>query len=687
MKKNYKTLFIIAFVISSFLFINSVKADYSATVVNPQNAKCSLKNSHGMCFYENSNLNSVGYINSLDTGDVVTVLTAYNKINSPNTSLCSDYYVYASYYYPENRNTYKGYYCNAYLKTASVLTDSMKNEFRNAGFPESYWDKLAVLKTSHPNWTFKAINTGLDFNTAVVNQNYAGKALLRKSMSNNYAYLDQDTYSFDYYNDKFVPRDDTTSSDPWYDVNQATIAYYLDPRNFLLDMYIFQFEGLSYDSTISDANYKNVVGSIFSNDYLSNFTNDFVRAGKESKVSPVYLASLSKQEIGTGTSTPNTAIAGTYNGMYNFYNIGATGGERPVLRGLEFAANNDPSTQRPWNTHYKAIYGGALWIGKNYINVGQDTSYFKKWNVVANYLASQGKEVTWSNYSHQYMTCVTAPVTEAKTSYNSIFKTGLIENGYRFYIPVYNNMPSSTTLPTKSGWPNNYLNSLTINGTRVADFDGANENYNYYLDINNNTVNIQATSISSKANILGTGNFTVNENMSRDIVVTAENGNKKTYKINIILTGNKIVESVNLQTTMNNSGIKNNDKYLSGLTPGMDISGIKTKILNAKSDAIVTLKNSSGTIKNSGIIVTGDKVSVMVGNEGKEYQVIIYGDANGDGKVNAVDYVRIKNTIIGTATLTDVYREAADVNKDGKVNAVDYVRVKNSIIGTASISQ
>ena len=685
MRKINKAIISIVFVISSFIFINSVKADYNATVVNPANAKCNVSKTHGMCFYENTNLNTVGYINSLDSGDEVTVRTSYNNVNSPNKNLCSDYYVYATYH-ADNNKDYSGYYCNAYLKTGSVLTESLKNEFRNAGFPESYWEKLAVLKTSHPNWSFKAINTGLDFNTAVVNQNYAGKALLRASMSNNYALLDQDTYSFDYYNDRFVPRDDTTGRDPWYDVNKETIAYYLDPRNFLIDMYIFQFEGLSYDGSISDDSYRQVVTSIFNRDYLANFINEFVRAGKESKVSPVYLASLSKQEVGVGEN-PNTATAGTYNGMYNFYNIGATGGENPVLRGLQFAANTDASTERPWNTHYKAIYGGALWIGKNYINVGQDTCYFKKWNVVANYLMSQGKPVTWNNYSHQYMTCINAPVTEAKTSYNSIFKTGLIENGYRFYIPVYNNMPSSTSLPTKSGWPNNYLKSLTINGTKVADFDGANEEYNYYLDVNNNTVNIQAAAISSKANISGTGTFTVDENTTKNVVVTAENGNKKTYKINIKLTGNKIIESINLQTTMNNSGIKNNDKYLSGLTPGMDISGIKTKILNAKSDAIVTLKNSSGTIKNSGTVVTGDKISVVVGSEGREYQVIIYGDANGDGEINAIDYVKIRKYIMKTSSLSGSYMEAADVNKDGLVDSLDYVKIRKYIMNTSNIVQ
>lgn len=684
MRSSYKYLSIFVLIIVSFLFINSVKADYKATVLNPANARCSIKDSHGMCLYANSSLNSVGGIWSLDTGDEVTVLTGTATV--VNKNLCSDYFVYVSYYYPENRNTYKGYYCNAYLRTSSVLTDALKTEFSNAGFPQSYWEKLAILKTSHPNWKFKAINTNLDFNTAVLNQNYAGKALLRKSMSNNYAYLDQDTYSFDYYNDKFVPRDDTTSSDPWYDVNKETIAYYLDPRNFLIDMYIFQFEGLSYDGNISDDNYRNVVGNIFTNDYLANFTNDFVRAGKESKVSPIYLASLSKQEIGVGSS-PNTAIAGTYNGMYNFYNIGATGGSNPVYRGLDFAATSDSSTQRPWNTQYKAIYGGAVWIGQNYINVGQDTSYFKKFNVVANYLTSQGRTVTWSNYSHQYMSNVAAPSSEAKTSYNSIFKYNLLENGYNFYIPVYNNMPGSTLLPTRGGWPNNYLKSLSVNGTKVSNFDGADTDYNYYLDANKNSVKIEATAVNSKATISGTGTFTISSNTTKQVVVKAENGVQKVYKINIIYSGNSNVPSTDLQSTMNNSGIKNNDKYLSGLTPGMDISGIKTKIVNAKKDAIVELKNSSGTTKNSGTLVTGDKVFVKVGNESKEYQVVIYGDANGDGKITAVDYVRVKNSIMGSSTLSGAYKEASDANKDGKVTAVDYVKIKNSIMGTASITQ
>ena len=685
MNKNYKYLLFILFV-SLFLFINRVDADYIATVINPSNASCSLSNTTGYCFYKDSNLNSIGSLYSLDTGDVVTVLTNYNNVPTIDTNLCKDYYVYTSFYFSNTNKTYYGYYCNANLSTGE-LTDELKQEFINNGFPESYWEKLAILKVAHPNWTFKAINTGLDFNTAVIGENVVSRSLVQTSSSNNYAYFDSDEISFDYYNDHFNERDSIGSSNPWCDANRETIAYYMDPRNFLSDMYIFQFEGLSYDNNISDDTYKNIITEVFRSDYLSKYINDFVTAGKESGVSPVYLASLSKQEVGVGDYA-NTAIAGTYNGMFNFYNIGATGGENPVIRGLETAALYDPSTLRPWDTEYKAIVGGAMWMAGQYISVGQDTSFFKKWNVVHDYLISTGKNTNpYSNYSHQYMTNIMAPSSEALITYRSYYNTGLLDSGFIFYIPTYRNMPTSTYLPTKGGWPNNYLNSININNTNIAGFDGAVETYNYYLDINNPKITISATPVSSKATVSGTGTFDISEDTTKNIIVTAENGNKKTYNINIKLTGTKLEDPVDVVETLNNAGIKNGNKYLSGFNLGTDISYIKQKILNGNPSAVVVLKNSSDKEKNSGNLATGDKILITVGSDTKSYEVVIYGDVNGDGKIAASDYVKIKNHIMNKSTLSGVYSEASDVNKDGKIAASDYVKIKNHIMGKSGISQ
>ena len=418
--KQYKYLFIITFVISSFFFITNGIADYKAVAINPSGASCHLKaGSTGYCYYSNENLNS--YVSGpvwLDTGDEVTVLTNYPTVPTKDTSLCSDYYVYTSYYFSVNGLTYKGYYCNANL-TIGEVSEELKTEFTNAGFPSSYFNKLAILKQAHPKWKFRAVDTKLDFNSAVKSLNIAGWSLIQLSSANNYAYMATDSTSFDYKNNKFIPYDSKNSDNAWYNANYDTIAYYLDPRNSLIDMYIFQFEGLSYDNSLSDENLTSTINEVFKNDYLSKFTADFIAAGKEAKVSPVYLASLSKQEVG-GSTSPNSAISGNvsgYEGHYNFYNIGAYSGDNPVLNGLAFAKGNDELVKRPWNTEYRAIVGGALWISSNYISFGQDTSYLKKWNVVYNYLVDKG-EITnpYNNFTHQYMTNVMAPSSEARTT-------------------------------------------------------------------------------------------------------------------------------------------------------------------------------------------------------------------------------------------------------------------------------
>lgn len=693
--KQVKYLIIVLF-ISSFLFIFDINADYSATVINPLNASCSLKSgSTGYCFYENEELDS--FVKGpvwLDTGDIVTVLTNYQTIPTKDTSICSDYYIYVDYYFSLKNSNYKGYYCNANL-TTTLLTDELKEEFTNLGFPESYFEKLAILKTAHPNWEFKAVNTKLDFNEAVKSLNIADKSLIQLSSSNNYAYLDTDLASFDYYNNKYIPYDSKSSSNAWYNANYDTIAYYLDPRNFLLDMYIFQFEGLVYDNKLTDEELTNTVGAIFKNDYLSKFTNDFVAAGKESKVSPVYLASLSKQEVG-GKEDATSAISGTvpeYEGYYNFYNIGASSGERPVLNGLSFAKVDDESVYRPWNTEYKAIVGGALWIYKNYLSAGQDTSYFKKWNVIYNYLIENNLvEKPYNNYSHQYMTNIMAPSSEARTTYKSYYATGILDSKYTFYIPVFDNMPEVTNLPTKTGWPNNYLSKLIINDKEIVEFDGGTLEYNYYLDINAKKINILATSVSDKAVISGIGEFDLPEIKEDEalkpipyiIKVTAENGDIKEYKVNIVLTGEIKEESVDVVTTLNNAGIKNGEKYLSGFEIGTDISFIKNKIVNENSNSIVLLKDSAGNEKNSGVLATGDKVIITIDEETKEYEVVIYGDVSGDGNIDALDFIRIKKYMLSQINLTNSNYEAADISKDGNIDALDFIKIKKYMLGTNS---
>ncbi len=692
------SLFILLLLVM-FSFKNIVKADYKATVVINSGEKCELySKSTGKCIYKDTNLNSyVPKVVWMDTGEQVTVVTSKGTLNGNKN--CSGKYVYINYAFPDKPTTvYGGWFCNSNLST-SLLTSAMKTEFSKAGFPESYYEKLAVLKTAHPKWTFKSIKTGLDFNTAVSNESLLGRSLIQVTSSvNNEGYLSTASGAYNYTTDKYTVFDGSN----WYNANNATIAFYMDPRNSLIDMYIFQFEALAYEKNLQTLS---VVKQLLNGDYLNNFASSYISAASDSGVSPVYLASLSKQEVG-GKSTATTAVSGksftyggkTYSGIYNPYNIGATSGSDAVYKGLYFAAGSGGLTtyNRPWNTMDKAIRGGAKWIGSNYISLGQNTSYFKKWNVVYNYNTSIKNR--YSNYNHQYMTNIQAPIKEANSTYKSYYNSGILNSSFVFYIPVYNNMPTSTSLPS-TGNQNNYLKSLTIDKKSVSSFNGATTNYNYYVNSNTSSVSIAATSLKSTSSVSGTGTVKLTgTTTTKNIVVKAQNGATRTYKVNIIKNGTSSTTSTNTSTTasntssttvvsvLNKAGIKNSSKYITGLSLGTNASSISKKITSANSTSTVTIKNSNGSTNNS-IIKTGDNISVKVGNESKTYTTVIYGDPSGDGKISAVDYVKIKNYIMGRVSLNNSYKEAADVNKDGKVNAVDYVKLKNYIMGRTTINQ
>lgn len=62
------------------------------------------------------------------------------------------------------------------------------------------------------------------------------------------------------------------------------------------------------------------------------------------------------------------------------------------------------------------------------------------------------------------------------------------------------------------------------------------------------------------------------------------------------------------------------------------------------------------------------------------------GDVNGDGKITSMDYVLVKNHILGIGALINDSAIAADVNGDGKITSTDYVLIKNHILGISKIN-
>lgn len=65
--------------------------------------------------------------------------------------------------------------------------------------------------------------------------------------------------------------------------------------------------------------------------------------------------------------------------------------------------------------------------------------------------------------------------------------------------------------------------------------------------------------------------------------------------------------------------------------------------------------------------------------------IVVKGDIDGNGIINAIDSLKVVNHIIENEILTGCYKEAADTTNDSVINAIDALKIVNHIIGTISL--
>ena len=560
-----------------------------------------------------------------DTNNIRTgPSTSYEKIGMENVG--SIYYLISSDivadekkdgscdagWYKINYDGQTGYVCSEYVNAVlepeeetTEATTACQAEMKAAGFPASYWNSLCSLKESHPNWQFKAVQTGLDFSSAVNRFTSCGDSLLQTS---NSEWIDS---SCSYTEGGFVS------------VNQKAVAYYLDPRNFLTEKYIFQFEDNRYNSAL-EGHYADIAREIVDGaqfyKYHKNLgydiANDIAEGGKTYNVSPTHLASRMYQELGTtdrlknlyqGTFVGEISYApvnedGThyydFRGYYNFYNIGVTGfcvngGGGATYCGMRKAISMG------WNSVNKAIVGGAQFLYNDYISVGQYTSYLERFNVVPTSSSSL--------YLHYYMANMQAPSSEASTAYNAYKNLGLLDSAFIFYIPVYNNMDA------------------TIDNSPSGAVDSG------------------GSSSSPSSSTIGT-------------IVTS-------------------------------AGYKVSGNYIKDIGPSTDAKAIKANLEAIAGSGNVSILNQNGAVVNSGVVGTGYQIKITNSTETKTLTVLIYGDTSGDGEINALDLLQVQKNILGASSLSGVVKEAGDTSKDGTINALDLLQIQKDILGAGDIAQ
>ena len=549
-----------------------------------------------------SDYGAPGRLHCIDSAEEIEILNYDEVIISTIDSCKTGYYKINAK--DVKGETQTGYVCADNVK-ANIDVSKYKNEFTTSGFPESYFEKLTVLKDAHPNWVFTAYKTNLDWNEVVKNESVVGISYIQiTNIDSQKQYISLNEGSYDPINKTYIIREGSN----WYAANSDTVSYYLDPRNFLVEKEIFMFENLSYNSKYQTLE---VVQNVLKNTDLYQYANVYFDAAtyNGNSISPISLAASSRQEIvlGTGKLSGSADGTGKVNDIsyYNVYNLGAYSScVNPVKCAIDYAA------AKKWDTMEKAIKEGASEIARGYINQKQNTMYFKKFNVTSN---------TFGNYSNQYMTNVLAPKQEGVATYNAYSKIeGLLDSQIEFIIPVYENMPEiASPLPTsvdkdtQTKVEEDAKNEMEENQSKIVDIINQ-SGYKYSNDyISNIKIGTSAGSMISKL----------------------KNGNEKvTVKVTSIDSNNKTIEKKD--STVLGTG---------------DIVTISTST-ESKSFRVVIY----GDVNGDGGVTPADYVKIknciMSASElSGSYKLAA--DVNSDGAITPADYVNVRNYIMGNNSL------------------------------------
>ena len=252
------------------------------------------------------------------------------------------------------------------------------------------------------------------------------------------------------------------------------------------------------------------------------------------------------------------------------------------------------------------------------------------------------------------------------SSGNTVIKAIVIDGENYFY----NIKEASYTLTVNKKIINIPIISISLNKTSGTKYIGETENLVVSYNPSNTTDNksiIWTTSNSKVATInngvvkaVGVGNAVItakvmNKTATYNITVKKKENRPITYKYTYD-SSKKIIYKLNNNININT--FKNNLNY--------------NPIIKSNNNI---LKDNDLIRTNMTITYTDDEGNVQI------YNTSVLGDVNGDGNINALDYVKIKNHIMNTKKiLKDVFILSADYNNDGKISALDYVRIKNYIM-------
>ena len=309
-------------------------------------------------------------------------------------------------------------------------------------FPPGYRSGLWLLHVRHPAYLYEPYDTGLSWTEFIDVQDETNRSLIQSGHVPD-SWVEPDSPVYD--------------GTAWKATARPVIEHYADPRNFLAQETLFQYEMLNFDGKIQTRDgVKAILRDTIIEMQIVRLADIFMQAGEAADISPYFLASRAIQEMGaSGESQLAHGTLPGYEGYYNFYNIGSypnpevENGQR--INGALFAmygkkpeemeiTPDEEAVMLPWDTAEKSILGGAVFIAERYVAAGQNTLYFQKFDVVP----ENGL------YTRQYAQNIQMAWAEGLRYFSAYKSIGLADARFLFHIPFYRDMPSTpVALPSR----------------------------------------------------------------------------------------------------------------------------------------------------------------------------------------------------------------------------------------------
>lgn len=500
------------------------------------------------------------------------------------------------------------------------IDDSKYPQFKSA---------IKQLQQSNSNFTFQVYYTGIDWQEAITRE-YQGHG---KSPMNVF---NPSSTSASYKGMWYCPICGLQPFDSgvWRCASREAIEYMMDARNSLSVDSVFQFKTLETPD-VSVADVTNIVagkGTFINNSEAIQAIYD---ASVTYNINGYYLVAKIIGEHGNnGSSLSNGTYAG-FQGIYNYFNIGAYGSDANdvINKGLKYASD------KGWNTIRKSIMGGAEIIKGQYVGKGQSTLYYQKFNVVYSPL-----------FTHQYQTNIMAAENESR-SLKSYYGGNA---NHTFIIPVFENMPATASPRPDTNKSNSYTyeeatvnvnsdSSLNVrskeslygtsvgslsNGEKIKILKRATKQVDgYYWDLivsnSGGIYGYAAREVSGKVYLVGTGIYTTS---------TVGGGTTTSTTPPATTPTTPTIPPDNTKTALSANTVTVEGDFIN-ISPDISIESLKTTYPSA------VIKDTAGNVVNSGKIVTGYKATI----DEKEYTLVKKGDVNGDGDVDLSDVIQTFN--------------------------------------------